>query len=195
MDKHQLDKHQPNLKTTDDLFADTENTWEFKENLEELLFDCDTMLEEALSQNRTLPIRKGDIIMANNGESKREGGMNIESPHRIFVIEDATGELGNRIFKGYLLSSQVRKANYYDRHFPNNLYINDYSTIIARGPRREGEAFINLSDLYTVYESRMDLEHTNLWKGHVKQEFIDFIEAAVNDIKAGKSVGNKYWIR
>lgn len=190
-----MDRHQPNLKTTDDLFADTENTWEFEENLEELLFDCDAMLEEALSQNRTLPIKKGDIIMANNGVSEREGGMNIESPHRIFIIEDAVGEFGNRIFRGYLLSSQVRKANYYDRRFPNNLYISDYSTIIARGPKREGEVFINLSDLYTVHESRMDLEHTSLWKGHVKQEFIDFIEAAVSDIKAGKPISNKYWIK
>lgn len=182
-------------KNTDDLFADTENTWDYEENLEELLFDCDKVLEETMTQSWARPIRKGDIIMANNGVSDREGGMNIETPHRIFVIEDATGELGSRIFRGYLLSSQVRKANYYNEHFPNNIYINDYSTIIARGPKRTDEVFINLSDRYTIEEARMDREHTNLWKGHATQEFINFIDETSTDIRDGRSVGQKYWIR
>ena len=189
MDKYPIDKN------TDDLFEDTENTWDYKENLEELLFDCDNCLEEAISQSYTLPVRKGDIIMANNGVSDREDGMDVKTPHRIFIIEDATGEPGNRIFRGYLLSSQVRKANYYNEHFPNNIYINDYSTIIARGPRRADEAFINLSDRYTIEEARMDLEHTSLWKGHATQEFIDFIDEAANDVLEGKSVARKYWIK
>ena len=101
----------PINKNTDDLFADTENTWDYEENLEELLFDCDKVLEEAMAQSWALPIKKGDIIMANNGVSDREGGMNIETPHRIFIIENATGEPGNRIFRGYLLSSQIGRAH------------------------------------------------------------------------------------
>ena len=185
----------PINKNTDDLFEDTENTWDYEENLEELLFDCDSLLEEAVGHSYELPIRKGDIIMANNGVSTREHGMNIETPHRLFIIEDAIGEVGNRIFRGYLMSSQVRKANYYNEHFPNNIYINDYSTILARGPERTREAFINLSDLYTVEEARMDREHGGLWKGHATQEFISFIDNAARDIKEGKSVGNKYWIK
>lgn len=185
----------PNNKTAEDLFADTENTWEYEETLEELLFDCDCILEEAMTTSHALPVRKGDIIMANNGVSDREGGLKVETPHRIFIIEDAIGEPGNRIFRGYLMSSQVRKANYYNEHFPNNIYINDYSTILARGPQRDAEAFINLSDLYTIEEARMDTEHGGLWKGHATQEFIDFIEEAINDIREGKSVGQKHWIK
>lgn len=185
----------PINRNTDDLFADTENTWDLEENLEELLFDCDNILEETISGSQALPIRKGDIIMANNGVSAREGGMNIESPHRIFMIEDATGEVGSRIFRGYLMSSQVRKANYYNDHYPNNVYINDYSTILARGPQRDTEAFINLSDLYTIREDRMDLEHGSLWKGHASQEFINFIADASEDIRNGIDISDRYWIK
>ena len=185
----------PIEKNTDDLFADTENTWDYEESLEELLFDCDNVLEETMAQSHTLPIRKGDIIMANNGVSDREGGLNVETPHRIFIIEDATGEPGNRIFRGYLMSSKVRKANYYNEHFPNNIYINDYSTILARGPKREEEAFINLSDLYTIEEARMDQERGGLWKGHATQEFIDFIDEAAKELQDGKSISQKYWIK
>lgn len=183
----------PNIKTYEDLIADTENTWEAEESLEELLFDCDNMLEETISKSFQQPIKKGDIIMANNGVSRRERGMPILSPHRIFVVEDATGDPGNRIFKGYLMSSQVRKANYYNKTFPNNIYIGDYATILSRGAPSHKEAFINLSDLYVIEESKMDRE-SSLWKGHAKQEFISFIDKAVTDIASGKSVKDTYWL-
>lgn len=184
----------PNMKTYEDLVADTENTWDLAENLEELLFDCDSMLEEAVGRSYEIPIRKGDIIMANSGVSDRERGMDILSPHRIFIIEDATGEIGNRIFRGYLMSSQVRKSNYYNKGFPRNIYIKDYSTILARGPGHEAEAFINLSDCYTIEEAKMDRESGGLWKGHAKPEFINFIDQTIADIANGKSVKDTYWL-
>ena len=164
------------------------------QNLEEFLFDSDAMLAEAISKSYMQPIKKGDIIMANNGVSERELGLPIQTPHRVFVIEDAVGQVGNRIFKGYLLSSQKGKANYYNKKFPNNIYIKDYSTILARGPHRETEAFINLSDLYTIEERLMDLE-ASVWKGHATQEFIDFVDKAVKDITEGKSTHETYWIK
>ena len=184
----------PNMKTYEDLLADTENTWDLEENLEELLFDCDSMLEEAVRKSYTIPIRKGDIIMANNGVSDRERGLDILSPHRIFIIEDAVGEIGNRVFRGYLMSSQVRKANYYNKSFPNNIYIKDYSAILAKGPGQEAEVFINLSDCYTIEEAKMDRESGGLWKGHAKPEFINFIDRTLTDIAEGRSVENTYWL-
>ena len=185
----------PIQKNTRDLFADTENTWDLEESLEELLFDSDKMLEETVARSHAYSIKKGDIIMANNGVSDRERGMPIETTHRVFIIEDATGEVGSRIFRGYLLSSKIRKANYYNESFPNNIYIKDYATILARGPYRSAEAFINLSDCYTIDESLMDTEHGGFWKGHATQEFIDFIDEASADLRAGKSIGDKYWIK
>lgn len=177
-----------------DLIADTENTWDTEESLEELLFDCDSMLEEAVGKSYLMPIKKGDIIMANNGSSGRERSIPISSPHRIFIVEDATGEVGDRIFKGYLMSSQVRKANYYNKGFPNNIYIEDYATVLSRGAPNHREAFINLSDLYVIEERLMDREGSSLWKGHAKPEFIEFIDQAVEDIKQGKSVTETYWL-
>ncbi len=175
-----------------DLTADIENTWDLEENLEEFLFDSEVMLNEAM---HAPTLNKGDIIMANNGVSERERGLPIQSPHRVFVIEDAVGPVGDRVFKGYLLSSKVDKANYYNSRFPNNIYIKDYSTILARGPLREAEAFINLSDLYTIEERLMDLDRGGIWKGHATQEFIDFIDKAVEDLNNGKSIKDTYWIK
>ena len=183
-----------NIKSYDDLLDDTENTWELEESLEELLFDCDDMLEETVSHSYLRPISKGDIIMANNGRSQRKYGMNVTSPHRIFIIEDASGKYGSRIFKGYLLSSQTRKANFYNEHFPNNIYIDDYATILAKGPQHNTEAFINLSDLYVIEERRMDRSHGGFWKGHAKQEFIDFIDSAAKSLRSGESIGSMHWI-
>jgi hypothetical protein len=183
-----------NIKNYDDLLNDTENTWDLEENLEELLFDCEDMLTETVSSSYLRPISKGDIIMASNGKSQRKHGMDVMSPHRIFIVEDATGEYGSRIFKGYLLSSQVRKANYYNDHFPDNIYIDNYSTILAKGPQHDTEAFIKLSDLYVIDEQRMDRSHGGFWKGHAKQEFIDFIDAAAATRRSGKAIGNLHWI-
>jgi hypothetical protein len=188
-----MNENKPNIKTYSDLLADTENTWEVEESLEELLFDCDDLLEETVGASPAKAIRKGDIIMANNGSSARERGMPIESPHRVFIIEDAEGPVGERIFKGYLLSSQIRKANYHNKEFPRNLYIQDYSTILARGPALHKEAFINLSDLYVIEESKM-ISDRGMWKGHATQEFISFIDKAIADLQAGKSTEETYWL-
>ena len=184
---------EPNIKTYSDLLKDTENTWDLEDSFEELLFDCDEMLEEAVG-SRYLPIVKGDIIMANNGRSQRDLGMDITSPHRVYMIEDAVGEPGSRVFKGYLLSSQVRKANRNHGGFPNNLYIEDYTTILARGPYRPAEVFINLSDLYVIQESEMDTTVGGLWKGHATQEFINFIDTAVSAKARGESLADYQWI-
>ena len=182
------------IKTYDDLLKDTENTWDFEESLEELLFEVDGMLEEAISTDRRYEIVKGDIIMANNGVSQRELGMDIISPHRIFIIEDAVGKVGERVFKGYLLSSQVRKANKNNKNFPNNIYIENYSTILARGAANDREAFLNLSDLYVIEESRMDTSKGGFWKGHATQEFIHFIDTAIAAKNEGKSLTNYCWV-
>ena len=182
------------IKTYDDLLKDTENTWDFEESLEELLFEADGMLEEAISTDRRHEIVKGDIIMANNGVSQREFGMDIISHHRIFIIEDAVGEVGERVFKGYLLSSQVRKANKNNKNFPNNIYIENYSTILARGAANDREAFLNLSDLYVIEESKMDTSRGGFWKGHATQEFIHFIDTAIAAKNEGKSLTNYCWV-
>ena len=182
------------IKTYDDLLKDTENTWDFEESLEELLFEVDGMLEEAISTDRQHEIIKGDIIMANNGVSQRELGMDIMSLHRIFIIEDAVGEVGERVFKGYLLSSQVRKANKNNKNFPNNIYIENYSTILARGAANDKEAFLNLSDLYVIEESKMDTSRGGFWKGHATQEFINFIDAAIAAKNEGKPLTNYCWV-
>ena len=182
------------IKTYDDLLKDTENTWDFEESLEELLFEVDGMLEEAVNTDRRYEIVKGDIIMANNGVSQRELGMDIISPHRIFIIEDAVGKVGERVFKGYLLSSQVRKANKNNKNFPNNIYIENYSTILARGAANDREAFLNLSDLYVIEESRMDTSKGGFWKGHATQEFIHFIDTAIAAKNEGKSLTNYCWV-
>ena len=183
-----------NNKTYADLIKDHDYGWEIEPNLDELLLDYDGMITEAYNYNRFGPIVKGDIIMANNGVSERAAGLDILTPHRVFIIEDATGEPGHRIFKGYLISSRIEKANYNNKKFPNNIYINNYASILAKGPRYNTKNLINLSDLYVIKEEEID-EHSSLWKGHATQEFIEFIDSTVNKIKNGQDTSNIYWLQ
>ena len=183
-----------NNKTYADLIKDHDYGWEIEPNLDELLLDYDGMITEAYNYNRFGPIVKGDIIMANNGVSERAAGLDILTPHRVFIIEDVTGEPGHRIFKGYLISSRIEKANYNNKKFPNNIYIDNYASILAKGPRYNTKNLINLSDLYVIKEEEID-EHSSLWKGHATQEFIEFIDNTVNKIKNGQDTANIYWLR
>ncbi len=182
-----------NNKTYADLIKDHDYGWEIEPNLDDLLLDYDGMLTEVYNYNRFGPIIKGDIIMANNGVSERAVGLDILTPHRVFIIENAIGEPGHRIFKGYLISSRIEKANYNNKKFPNNIYIDNYASIIAKGPCYNTKNLINLSDLYVIKEEEID-EHSSLWKGHATQEFIDFIDDTVNKIKNGQDTTNIYWL-
>lgn len=182
-----------NNKTYADLIKDHDYGWEIEPNLDELLLDYDGMIAEAYNYNRFGPIVKGDIIMANNWVYECTTGIDILTPHRVFIIEDVTGEPGHRIFKSYLISSRVEKANYNNKKFPNNIYINNYASILAKGPRYDTKNLINLSDLYIIKEEEID-EHSFLWKGHATQEFIEFIDSTVNKIKNGQDTANIYWL-
>ena len=183
-----------NNKTYADLIKDHDYGWEIEPNLDELLLDYDGMITEAYNYNRFGPIVKGDIIMANNGVSECAAGLEILTPHRVFIIEDATGEPGHRIFNGYLISSRIEKANYNNKKFPNNIYINNYASILAKGLRYNTKNLINLSDLYVIKEEEID-KHSSLWKGHATQEFIEFIDNTVNKIKNGQDTSNIYWLQ
>jgi len=184
-------KKLPINKTTEDLLNDVNYTWDYPDTLEDALFDSDTLLESTFN-NRFGQIVKGDIIMANNGVSSRNSGIDILTPHRVYIIEDAVGKPGSRTFRGYLISSKVEKANYYNKKFPNNIYIQNYDTILEKGKRFFSENLINLADLYTIEESKISVDST-IWKGHAKDEFIDFIDEVALKIKNGEDTSNIYW--
>ena len=90
--------------------------------------------------------------------------------------------------------TSIENANYNNKKFPNNIYINNYASILAKGPRYNTKNLINLSDLYVIKEEEID-EHSSLWKGHATQEFIEFIDSTVNKIKNGQDTSNIYWLQ
>lgn len=178
-------------KTFADLLQDTENTWEYETSLEEDIFETEQILESTFTSKHNY--MKGDIIMTSSGVSN-QANFPITSPHRIYVIEGMSGEPGNRQLRGYLLSSNVRKANYLNEYYPNNIYISDYATILAKGAGPNKDAFINLIDLYTINEADL-ASASGTWKGRANAEFIRFIDKAVQRIANGESNANTFWIR
>ena len=150
-----------------------EDTWDYEESLEEALsiispydISINILCED---KDRDKNYRPGDILMVPNWSSGRTGHQN--SPHRILVITSSTdGE-----YSGYILSSKIEKANKYNSKFPNNIYIQDYDTILDIG-RKIGskEVFIRVDDLVSFKAS--DLSDWGTWKGRVNSKFFDFVE-------------------
>lgn len=173
-----------------ELLADTENTWDLEESLEELVFESTDIFDEAFNKRLIIP---GDIIMANNGRSNRPNSIDILSPHRIFVVDTVEEDNGNHLYKGYLISSQQHKANYYNKNFPKNIYISNFGDALERGPKLDKPGFINLSDKYIVDESRLSTD-SSLWKGHVSSAFWQFIKRLEEKIKNNEDVSQEYWI-
>ena len=111
--------------------------------------------------------------------------------HRIVIVtrvihgDDVT-------YGGYLLSSKINKSNKYDkRKGSNNIYINDYSTILKNGTEHHKEAFIDVKNLHTFDKTIFSKSGT--YKGTVTDEFLNFIIKCANNCKNKISNKNIYW--
>ena len=72
--------------------------------------------------------------------------------------------------------------------------LKDTENTLARGVANDREAFLNLSDLYIIEESKMDTSRGGFWKGHATQEFIHFIDTAIAAKNEGKSLTSYCWV-
>ena len=154
----------------------TDYSWDYEETLEEVIEneslnpyneELQLKIEEAEFKK---PLKVGDIIMPKKFISN---GKVVDSAHRILVVSIIENDNGKVVYKGYILSSQLHKANKYGG-YPNNIYIKNYGTILAGGAKSDKEAFIRVDDVVSF--TKDDLDVSGFWKGEVTEEFLKFIK-------------------
>lgn len=172
-------------KSLQEFFDDNDiEDYGWDETLEEAL---STVADEELVGDQKKTFQVGDILMTASFDSH---GQKIMSPHRILVItaKRLSGDVME--YEGYLLSSKVSKSNKYGK-YPNNIYIKDYSTILAKGSPAAKEAFIRVDDL--VRFTSKDLSTSGTWKGSISNEFGEFLYKCIRNYRTGKSNADMYW--
>lgn len=167
---------------------------EFFENNDVEDYGWDETLEEALYEageemqgDQLKAFKVGDILMTT---SFRSHGREYALPHRILVItaRKLSGDVME--YEGYLLSSKINKSNKYSK-YQNNIYIKNYSSILAKGAPADKEAFIRVDDL-VKFDSR-DLSARGTWKGAINDEFREFLYQCVKNYRSGNSNAEMYW--
>lgn len=161
------------------------NEYAWDMSLEESLYEAE------LEGDQLKEYEVGDIIMPITAHSP-SSNTDVE-PHKVLLIQTKdTGEDGIIKYKGFLLSSKVRKSNKYGG-YPNNIYIEDYSSILYRGKPENKEAFIRVDDI--VEFTNQDLDTHGVWKGRVSNAFFNFVNNCYKNYQQGKSNKYKYWYK
>ena len=168
--------------------------WEYEESLEEVLgiispydIDINILCEDRDREKRYV---YGDILMVPQWNSSVNG--RVEPPYRVVVV-DGVEERDRVTYTGRVLSSQIRNSNKYNSKYPNNVYIDDYDTILSTGKAvGRKPVYINISDIITFTNN--DLSDSGTWKGHISDEFDRFIKRCISNYQANE-MSNKdvFW--
>lgn len=137
------------------------------------------------------PIRIGQVVMTNSYHGKYSNKEN--DPHRVLIVS-ASGKDSDGIaeYKGYIMSSKAdEKANIKGK-YPNNLYIDDFSTIFDKSTNAvKGD---HKSDIIKVDElvefTNEDMSESGVWKGDAKPEFIKFVTEGRTNFTTGNQKKN-----
>lgn len=141
-------------------------------------------LEEANKYHEgKVNLKPGDLVMATNFYSPQFGGKVKNSPHYVVVVRGYE----NEEFSGYLMSSNVDKANINNSDKPvyyDSIFIRNTSSILYKGHIKSMPGFINVGDLITF--TKDDLKES-WFKGKVSYEFLNFVLKAARDAGTGKN--------
>ena len=169
----ELTENQP-TKNLDELL---EYTWD--ETIEESFYD--EYFFEGPDNDKVYNV--GDIVFV----PQIETATGIISGHRILVIS----RVDKDTYKGFIMSSKVDKANKYNKHFPNNLFVNNYNDILIKGPLKNCSIIVAVDNLVSF--NRNELSEKGSFKGHVKDNFLQFVLNGYNNYLNGISNKNMFW--
>ena len=118
----------------------------------------------------------------------------ISLPHRIVVVDSVINNNGVINCKGRVMSSNIALSNKYNERFPNNIYIDDYDSILSSGKTvGKKSAYINVKDIITFTNN--DLSDAGTWKGHISAEFEDFLNSCIQNYNQDQNKNKDvYWI-
>lgn len=172
--------------------------WEY-ETLEEFLADqyLDEELNEGLYGDQKRQFEIGDIIFVNAyySPSSRQVVKNSSrstgtSGHKILVITSKENENGIVDYRGFALTSNVSNSNK-NGGYNHKIHIDNYGSILSTGPKSDKEAAINVNELIKC--NSRDLSTTGSYKGHVSDEFLEFIQQAYSNYRSGKDTSKMIW--
>ena len=153
-------------------YDSSEYTWNVEETLEEQLYNV--TLEEAIRD-----YQPGEIIMAK--QYKTESGKLLTGAHMIFIVSASSKNTDGSIdYSGYLLSSQIHKANINSRYV-NNIYFDNFNSILdgnfvntRTSPVKNTPGIIKVDEIVSC-NSKTDLSSSGVLKGIASREFVNFI--------------------
>lgn len=137
------------------------------------------------------PLKPGQIAMVKDYVSKN--GRQTDDPHRVLIVSASSPDrFGVAEYKGYLMSSNTDKANVKSKYV-NNIFIDDFSTICARGTQKSmndhKSAIIKVDEL--VEFTNEDMDDSGVWKATAKSEFIKLVAECRRNFASGKQQLNK----
>lgn len=170
----------------------TEYIWEYNSLAEAIEDTCyQEYLDEAkFSSNRVYDI--GDIIFTKQYYNPKNKEVVRYNGHRVLVITSKENIDGSMSYRGFVLSSKVDKSNKHSDYW-NNLYIDDYSSILDNNSGSTIPCIVKVDTLVQV--SSKHFSATSTYKGTVKDEFLQFVQKAYSNYKSGnaKENANMYW--
>lgn len=153
-------------------YDSSEYTWNVEETLEEQLYNV--TLEEAIRD-----YQPGEIIMAK--QYKTESGKLLTGAHMIFIVSASSKNTDGSIdYSGYLLSSQIHKANINSRYV-NTIYFDNFNSILdgnvinTRNSQTKNTPGIVKVDEIVSCNSNTDLDVSGVLKGIASRDFVNFI--------------------
>lgn len=179
------------MKREDLKIFDEQELWDQGKDIEEFYLDLD--LEEELlghiyESAKDIQYKVGDIIMASNFiKSEDSKDVLITDPHRILIITSTT----NHNYTGFIMSSKVNKASVYKDGFNNSILVDNVADIITVGQKPKMPCIIKVDTLVNITDD--NLEDYGVFKGHVSNEFLNFIIEANKLYHAGEDMSKICW--
>ena len=130
-----------------------------------------------------MPFEYGDIVLLND----ENGGI---SGHKVYIITSLIDPENGPEFEGFVMSSQVQKANVNNPKYPANILIKNYGSILTKNSYNK--------DIIIKIDQRFELDSSNFvaygaLQGQCKEAFKKFLNAVVLKYENGKDTSNDYW--
>lgn len=169
------------------------------EELEDFVSDKDRRILEGrgTKEDYNKDIKEGDIIMVTDYTSPASGKRENDK-HRFLVVREIKREEGKpNEYKGYELETSGNnpksRANVFNKdkdQYANNIYIRDFRSIFDRNRSTEhNECYIDVGNICSFDDS--GIEDTGYWKGHINDNFKDFISQCIVNALQGNIEANK----
>ena len=158
-------------------------------------------LGEYLSSEKNYEIKVDRIISSDLKRVKMTADIINEKLNVSILYDKRLRENNNGALAGMLNEEAIKKYPHaffstlkYNERFPNNIYIDDYDSILSSGKTvGKKSAYINVKDIITFTNN--DLSDAGTWKGHISAEFEDFLNSCIQNYNQDQNKNKDvYWI-